>query len=372
MSEADSVKLPKGIRPVKILRRYKYDPLDRLAGMQAQEQAFTQRFYQENDLVTELGEQDQQTIFRHGEQPLGQRQILAGATDTVLLATDQAHSVLQNLSPSSREHMAYSAYGHRPADSGLSSLLGFNGECLDGITGHYLLGQGKRAFNPVLMRFNSPDELSPFGDGGINPYGYCKGDPINFYDPSGNTGIFRLWNIPIRPSAINKYSLHKTRPTASSINRSHPSRNPMLNGMLNRPTGNLPPSASSTSSSTSRLAAQPGPSTSTQAPQEISFPHPLAKTKTYTPNNNTNRSKYTELLDDASKYDSYTTDYPNFKPTASRELLDRWNRHNTLASRSERTTPKLDIAKAKNQLRKVELQIKQYNIRKIDGNRPTQ
>ncbi|WP_347912133.1 RHS repeat-associated core domain-containing protein [Pseudomonas grandcourensis] len=212
---------------MKILRRYKYDPLDRLAGLQAQEQTFTQRFYQENDLVTELGEEDQQTIFRHGEQPLGQRQTLAGATDTLLLATDQAHSVLQTLSATRRERMAYSAYGHRPAESGLSSLLGFNGECLDGITGHYLLGQGKRVFNPALMRFNNPDELSPFGDGGINSYAYCENDPINFSDPSGSSRIrMLLGHRPIivknplyRASVITKNPFNNINPTATTIQK---------------------------------------------------------------------------------------------------------------------------------------------------------
>ncbi|WP_350617515.1 RHS repeat-associated core domain-containing protein, partial [Pseudomonas sp. HY7a-MNA-CIBAN-0227] len=71
--------------------------------------------------------------------------------------------------------MAYSVYGHRPAESGVASVLGFNGERADPVTGHYLLGNGYRAFNPVLMRFNSPDSWSPFGKGGINAYGYCGG-----------------------------------------------------------------------------------------------------------------------------------------------------------------------------------------------------
>jgi uncharacterized protein RhaS with RHS repeats len=37
------------------------------------------------------------------------------------------------------------------------------------------------------MRFNSPDSWSPFGEGGLNAYTYCLGDPVNAIDPSGHT-----------------------------------------------------------------------------------------------------------------------------------------------------------------------------------------
>ncbi|MEE1921314.1 RHS repeat-associated core domain-containing protein [Pseudomonas sp. 148P] len=53
-------------------------------------------------------------------------------------------------------------------------------------TGYYLLGQGYRAYNPVLMRFTSADSWSPFGRGGLNAYAYCAGDPVNASDPSGH------------------------------------------------------------------------------------------------------------------------------------------------------------------------------------------
>jgi RHS repeat-associated protein len=82
--------------------------------------------------------------------------------------------------------LTYTPYGHRPAENGLLSLLGFNGERPDPVTGHYLLGNGYRAFNPVLMRFNSPDSWSPFGEGGLNAYAYCQGDPTNRVDPTGH------------------------------------------------------------------------------------------------------------------------------------------------------------------------------------------
>ncbi|WP_240780301.1 RHS repeat-associated core domain-containing protein [Serratia proteamaculans] len=65
-------------------------------------------------------------------------------------------------------------------------LLGFNGERLDPVTGTTHLGNGYRAYSPVLMRFTCPDSWSPFGGGGMNPYAYCEGDPINRADPSGH------------------------------------------------------------------------------------------------------------------------------------------------------------------------------------------
>lgn len=55
--------------------------------------------------------------------------------------------------------------------------------------GHYVLGNGYRAYNPILMRFNSPDSWSPFGRGGLNAYVYCLDDPVNRQDPSGHFSL---------------------------------------------------------------------------------------------------------------------------------------------------------------------------------------
>lgn len=111
---------------------------------------------------------------------------------TTLLATDRQRSVLSTIKANQTlQAVTYSPYGHRPAASWLLNLLGFNGELADPMTGHYLLGNGYRAFNPVLMRFNCPDNLSPFGKGGLNSYIYCLGDPVNAYDPTGHFGLFR-------------------------------------------------------------------------------------------------------------------------------------------------------------------------------------
>lgn len=65
-------------------------------------------------------------------------------------------------------------------------LSGFNSERIDPVSGHYHPGNGYRAYSPVLMRFTCPDNMSPFNAGGINPYAYCAGDPVNHSDPTGH------------------------------------------------------------------------------------------------------------------------------------------------------------------------------------------
>jgi RHS repeat-associated protein len=170
-----------------LLCRYHYDPLDRLAGAAPTGQAQVQRFYQKSRLATEIQGAFGRTIVQYEDQVLAQQQSrVKVAAETTLLATDQQRTVLQLLDKNGTEAVVYNAYGHHSADSGLACLLGFTGEHRDPITGHYLLGNGYRAFNPVLMRFNSPDRLSPFGAGGVNAYAYCQGDPVNFYDFMGH------------------------------------------------------------------------------------------------------------------------------------------------------------------------------------------
>lgn len=78
----------------------------------------------------------------------------------------------------------YTPYGYSVAGKG---RIGFNGEFRDSVSGFYQLGNGYRIYNPAQARFCSPDNLSPFGRGGINAYAYCKGDPINWVDRDGHS-----------------------------------------------------------------------------------------------------------------------------------------------------------------------------------------
>jgi RHS repeat-associated protein len=103
-----------------------------------------------------------------------------------LLCTTASLSVLLAATSDSQAALAYTAFGHHLSASPPAGALAFNGERPQPLTGHYLLGNGYRAFNPTLMRFNSPDSWSPFGDGGLNAYAYCAGDPVNNIDPDGH------------------------------------------------------------------------------------------------------------------------------------------------------------------------------------------
>ncbi|EJN21695.1 RHS repeat-associated core domain protein-containing protein [Pseudomonas sp. GM78] len=176
--------------PPILLCQYHYDPLDRMVGHALADTDERQRFYCKSRLATETQGALRFSIIQHDDHLLAQQQREGDLIGTVLLVTAQERSVLNALKHNHQPQPAnYSPYGHSRFEHGLLSLLGFNGERRDPVTGHYLLGNGYRAFNPVLMRFNSPDSWSPFGKGGLNAYAYCLGDPVNQTDPTGH-GVF--------------------------------------------------------------------------------------------------------------------------------------------------------------------------------------
>ncbi|MBI6951649.1 RHS repeat-associated core domain-containing protein [Pseudomonas sp. CCOS 191] len=96
-----------------------------------------------------------------------------------LTVCDQQHSVLA----SAGAVRSYPPYGVLSAAIG--PRLAYCGQVREASTGFYHLGNGYRSYDPDLMRFLSPDALSPFAKGGINAYAYCAGDPINYQDPNG-------------------------------------------------------------------------------------------------------------------------------------------------------------------------------------------
>lgn len=112
--------------------------------------------------------------------------------EACLLVTDN-HSSVIGAQPSVTPYpLVYTAYGYRPGGLGFDVMLGFNGQRKDPVTGCYPLGNGYRDYDPYLMRFRSPDNLSPFSQGGINAYVYCASEPINGTDPSGHMKLPKL------------------------------------------------------------------------------------------------------------------------------------------------------------------------------------
>lgn len=96
------------------------------------------------------------------------------------------------------EPLAFSVYGFLRSGA-RDDRLGYNGQRLDGLTQGYFLGNGRRLYSPVLMRFCSPDVYSPFDKGGLNAYAYCAGDPVNFNDNKGTYGMKNQVSPPLKP-----------------------------------------------------------------------------------------------------------------------------------------------------------------------------
>ncbi|MCU1763733.1 type IV secretion protein Rhs [Pseudomonas sp. 14P_8.1_Bac3] len=164
-----------------VIRTFYYDARDQLVELSQPSGPATRRFYQKGRHSNEIRGARKRTLLRSAGVLLGQDRQGSDAAIR-LFGVDQQHSVLAETLSGQRRHFAYSPYGHRAAPGS----PGFSGEQLDPQTGLYLLGNGYRGYSPTLMRFISPDSVGPFAAGGLNPYAYCAGDPINRIDPTGH------------------------------------------------------------------------------------------------------------------------------------------------------------------------------------------
>ncbi len=175
-------------------------------------------FYQNGYLYLESGADTIHSVFRNNGAPLAQRLRDEGGDKTALILGDQQNSVL-GLLGSLRADVTYTPYGYAPFPEEQRLLLGFNGHYRNLGPVFYFLGNGYRVYSSILMRFFSSDSWSPFGDGGLNAYNYCAGDPVNMADASGHMPKPVLRG---RPAARGRHHPTSARvePNATSPSRS--------------------------------------------------------------------------------------------------------------------------------------------------------
>jgi len=175
---------------------YLYDPLGQIGeiGLDGEKRRL---FYQADTVANERDAEGWRGYLRAGRSALaisklseavhegvfGAAQTVKATTGIMLLGTDAQGSVRVEVNDSVRM-AGYTPHGFRSGDAMLGQP-GFAGERQDELTGWYIPGS-YRPYDPVLMSFLSPDSESPFGDGGLNAYAYCAGDPVNNIDPDGH------------------------------------------------------------------------------------------------------------------------------------------------------------------------------------------
>lgn len=145
-----------------------------------------QFFYQRDRLISEVEGNASRSVVCADHHLIAKLRREGELSTLVWLATDNKRSVLTSGSRRGwRGEIAYTPYGFHIPEVWQAGI-GFNGVMKESHTSHYFLGAGYRLYNCVLMRFQSPDSWSPFGQGGLNSYAFVKGDPVNHIDPDGH------------------------------------------------------------------------------------------------------------------------------------------------------------------------------------------
>ncbi|EJN34858.1 RHS repeat-associated core domain protein-containing protein [Pseudomonas sp. GM80] len=162
---------------------YRYDPLGRL-GEQETAKGTARRFYINDQMINERAPNGAMlTMVRSTDAVFAESRLSQSIRSVLLTGTDGQGSMRLENNGANRL-LSYSDHGDD--DGTAQSRVGYAGELRDVVTGLYHPGS-YRPYDPQLMLFLAPDSASPLGDGGLNRYAYCGGDPVNRVDPDGHS-----------------------------------------------------------------------------------------------------------------------------------------------------------------------------------------
>ncbi|MEM9553503.1 MAG: RHS repeat-associated core domain-containing protein [Acidobacteriota bacterium] len=178
-------RLIEAIDPAQRLIHYDYDAIGRLGAIEASDGATRSFNYLGEQVLAEVRGTAGRYFVSHQGLPVAEGE---SGSSPRLLATDLVGSVTGSTDAGSTGAATHKAWSYLPygGAEGADSTRRFTGELQDDETGFYLLGNGTRVYDPATGIFLSADGWSPLELGGVNPYIYCKGNPINLVDPSGH------------------------------------------------------------------------------------------------------------------------------------------------------------------------------------------
>lgn len=164
---------------------YHYDPSGRLCD-RVVDGKLARSFFSGGQMTHEHQGQQRLGLVSDGQTLFALNKLADGVRQTTLLGCDTQGSVRLAVDAQlhTRRYSPHGAEQHRDE----AVPFGFTGTRREPLTGWYIPA-GYRPYDPLLMSFLSPDSESPFGRGGINPYAYCAGDPINRVDPDGHSWV---------------------------------------------------------------------------------------------------------------------------------------------------------------------------------------
>ncbi|MGG5290644.1 RHS repeat domain-containing protein [Pseudomonas shirazensis] len=163
---------------------YGYDPSGNLCDRTVDNQ-LTRSFHSDGQVTHEQSGEEVLRLLGDAGQLFAIGRVTAGVQqgNATLLGCDAQGSVRIELDNGVRSRH-YTAHGAEQSTE-QDNPYGFAGERREPLTEWYIAG-GNRPYDPLLMTFIAADSQSPFGRGGINPYSYCAGDPVNRIDPDGH------------------------------------------------------------------------------------------------------------------------------------------------------------------------------------------